>query len=379
MDLILEQGSLLFLECEAIAQDTSDNKAPIISLVTENSGLDSDADDADWEPQPVDANVAGLHRRHRRSANLTARVLRIFQTPELPIRTFQSSFAERLLSLPSADAEHTFPLHKQITELESVFGEAALEHCAIMLADVKRSQKLSKKIVERANLASPLAVDVRWTVISRLFWPQQADEKAELPPELGRVVAQHNEAFGGLLSKRKLQVLPHAGTVEIQVQRESRVDNYAVTPAQYAILSHVAENGDVSLDDIVARVKVSQANAKKALRFWTSEGVVEEYAPQRFRPRENGADFVQDTSFLRDEDEGDAAAEMQRPIVTMFVDGMLRNQGPLGLDTIHNRLTMLCDEYTWSKSELLVFLNGRIAEEKLTKAGELFKLVPPSG
>ena len=237
--------------------------------------------------------------------------------------------------------------------LKKRFGEAALQHCEVMLRDVGESRRVTAGIHKHFGDADIQVVDV--TVVSRTCWPSLPAEVFHLPSKVKLQLDRYEKQFLHAKAPRKLAWKPTLGCVTLDVHFDdgSVVRDVTCTPMHAAILYHFGERSRWDLTQLAEALGVSRDLTKRKLALWLNRGFIHEVPPDSA-----GGDTAYEavTSQLgsgdaprhvtEEEDDGDGAEakakqlEDEMKVYEQYVVGMLTNLESLPLDRIHNMLKM---------------------------------------
>lgn len=134
--------------------------------------------DEDWAPRPIDA---GPDYRQSKKSDVIAIIISIFDDEQGFIAAIEKSCAEQIIQIRKYDSRKEYELNEN---LKKRFGDSSMNKCDVMLNDIKRSQRIDRRIhridaeVEQdrrdevkaaMNILHPL-------ILSRQFWPLFNDD-----------------------------------------------------------------------------------------------------------------------------------------------------------------------------------------------------------
>ncbi|KAF8899488.1 hypothetical protein CPB84DRAFT_1780406 [Gymnopilus junonius] len=336
--------------------DDDDGDSDLLALVDEDDGdaptliqhaHERDVDDysnLDWDPEPVDA---GPEFRTNKPSDVLSTLVSIYDSPDLFVNELQALLAQRLLAITRRGSRNVIsdPVEKRrkIEMLKLRFGETAMQMCEVMLRDMTDS---------RGSMACPRS---EWStlhpsIISRQFWP--ALESSGLMQE------DYSREYANLKPDKKLQWLPHLGTVQIELELEDRM--VEVEYSTY-LRSLFAFSAVWTLDDLVGSGAVGSIDRNAALRAlstWVDHGVLRE-DPENMPGPERVREAIAKPAPAADVPSLSAAqlqqAEQMR-VYWKFIEGMLTNLGSLRLDRIQSMLNS--PGYDKTTEQLAAFLEA---------------------
>ncbi|ROT36940.1 Cullin family protein [Sodiomyces alkalinus F11] len=368
-----------------------------------------DWDDMEWLPDPVDA---GINYKRPKTEDVIGTLINALGSRDIFIKEFQNIIAERLLS-KQAD----FPQEiKVLNLLKKRFGEHALQGCDVMIKDIQDSRRVdavvSRNIRAAIGLGSPdrragAIPSYHTRILSRLFWPTLDREHFLLPRPIAEVQRRYDVEYEQLKSSRKLTWLNNLGTATVQLDLQDRSIHTDCKTYEAAVIYAFREeedNSDAPVQRTVAQLEemlqMDDDTIRLALRFWASQRIAREVAPDTFVVLER----------LEDDDDATAGASAgasrgasgppegpardiaspskskggglnaqereRRQVYWQFIVGMLTNSSPaMPLAQIAMMMKMLIpDGFPWGNEELQMFLAEKIAAKELELAGGKYRL-----
>ncbi|KAJ2025758.1 Anaphase-promoting complex subunit 2 [Coemansia sp. S85] len=381
-DMVSEESELF--------EDLASGHGVIMDNGAEGIVYDEDYADKNWEPLPIEAKTVYLTAQ-RRDADVLSLLVSIYETKDVFVQEFERHLAQRLLACTEYGAEREI---RQVEMMKLRFGDRALEKCEVMLKDVAESKRTDQHVAETSQ-------EKRWDmplhalIVSRQFWSSAPREQFAMPREMADIQNKYAGMYEVLKPARKLEWRDALGSVTLQIELADRTVSVSAKPSQAAVLFALQETPAMALAELAQKMECSEEFALSRVRFWLARGIVREIDANVFEVVETdssgddaaagsmpaagrgGAGSDQDDD---DEDSGAGAAgasNARAEALRMhfnFVEGMLRNFGPLPLDRILSMLGMFLPGENTTAEDLRSFLALMAREDKLELAGGLYKL-----
>ncbi|KAJ2461687.1 Anaphase-promoting complex subunit 2 [Coemansia sp. RSA 2424] len=388
-DMVSEESELF--------EDLASGQGVIIDSGAEGIVYDEDYADKSWEPLPIEAKSVYLTAQ-RRDADVLSLLVSIYETKDVFVQEFERHLAQRLLACANYNAEREI---KQVEMMKLRFGDRALEKCEVMLKDVAESKRTDQLVAE-ASTEKHWDMPLHALIVSRQFWSSAPREQFVVPCAMADIRDKYAGMYESLKPARKLEWRDALGSVALQVELADRTISVLAKPAQAAVLFAFQETPVLALADLAQRMECTEEFALSRVRFWQTRGVVRENDANVFEvvETENGggsgepskgtvggrstAATTAPESTHGDEDDDDEGSASGRGASSArtealrvhfnFIEGMLRNFGPLPLDRIQSMLGMFLPGDSTTVDELRSFLALMAREDKLEMAGGLYKL-----
>ncbi|OLL25396.1 Anaphase-promoting complex subunit 2 [Neolecta irregularis DAH-3] len=343
-------------------------------LMQETAEVDiDDFDDMNWIPDPVDAGPD--YRKD--NGDVIAALVSIYENTEVFVKELQILLADRLLALVDYDMDREI---RNIELLKLRFGEANLQMCDIMLKDIADSKRLDDQI--HGTKFEEIKASFSPNFANWLFWPAFRTENIILPSELNLELRKYARAFEELKPSRKLEVLPHLGWVDIELDLEDRHLALSVTPAQATVIYQFLETDTNTLDSLLELFNNDRASTLRAILYWVRIGVLKETSKDQYFLLEKAESFAPGAASVVEQPVSAiqsavdiSASEMQ--MYWSYITNMLKNMGAQPAERIQSILTMLVPPpnlYSKSLNELQAFLEEMVNEEKLEFVTGNYKL-----
>lgn len=331
----------------------------------------------------------------RRSSDVLACLVNIYGSKTLFVNEFRAMLADKLLSAvyqPGGSPHDTDREVRHLELLKKRFGEAALQHCEVMLRDVGESRRITTGIHKHFGDTDIQVVDV--TVVSRTCWPLLPAEVFQLPTKVQQQLDRYEKQFLHAKAPRKLAWKPALGCVTLDVHFDdgSVVREVTCTPLHATILHHFGERRRWPLKELAEALGVSRDLTKRKLRLWLNRGFLHEVPPDG---KDGDTTYTAASSLgngdaprhvTEEDDDGDGAdakakqLEDEMKVYEQYVVGMLTNLESLPLDRIHNMLKMFVQSddgnggYDRTEQELQRFLGRMVEDGKLEAAGGQYRI-----
>ncbi|KAJ3286366.1 Anaphase-promoting complex subunit 2 [Rhizoclosmatium sp. JEL0117] len=352
-----------------------DSMRSVINILT---GDAKDSDDMDLENSTISNTFSDILLRNgfkgkvlrdqQLPADITTSLVKIFDSPDVFIKEFQTLLGDRLISRSDYETDREL---KNLELLKKHFSEAGLHQCEVMIKDLMDSKRINTNI---CNNMDPESRFVNMKVLSRLFWPQFTFEPQNHPPCVSRFLEKYDALYSKLKSMRSLRHLTNYGTVDLDLEFEDRTLSLTVTPAQASIIGFFDGKDTLSLSQLVNLSGKSAQSVEKLVSFWKSKGVLKQNMNATIsvveRIDDEGALVEQEMTDVRGHEEVEQNVEAIPETVKMFrpfVQAMLGNLGSLPVDRIYTSLKAF--GFTESQDKLRAYLDSLIEEDLLEAAG----------
>lgn len=398
-------------------EDESSNSETLVELaieldktgglpVEEGRGADDgelDWDDMNWMPDPVDAP----EYKRTKHTDVIGALISLFDTKDTFLKEFQKILGERLLR-----REHDFDKEIRVMELLKIrFGESSLQACEVMLRDIQDSRRVDLNILKDEKMHPDTFPQLQSKILSHLFWPSLHTESFALPPSITELQARYEAGFSRLKASRKLTWLPSLGQVTIHLQLQDRSVREEVQTWQAAVIHAFDSDANGrhcapvvrTVSDLKISLQMSDSLLHNALAFWVSKLVLVECRPETYRVLETlpASDTTNNTTITTLTAAATSVPQIAKAAATtntttttttaggigtmgtavrseedmlnekmevfwQFVQGMLTNQGPMGLERIVMMLKMVVpDGFPFRNEEMREFLAGKVREGAL--------------
>ncbi|KAL8825959.1 MAG: hypothetical protein Q9191_004088 [Dirinaria sp. TL-2023a] len=388
--------------------------------VDEGKGADDgdlDWDDMNWMPDPVDAPADYKRTKH---TDVIGALISLFDTKETFLKEFQKILGERLLR-----REHDFDKEIRVMELLKIrFGESSLQACEVMLRDILDSRRVDLAIRNSEEMHLDTFPQLQSKILSHLFWPSLHTESFAPPPSIADLQTHYEAGFAKLKPSRKLTWLPSLGQVTVHLDLQDRSVREEVQTWQAAVIHAFDSDANGrhcapvvrTYTDLKASLQMSDALLQNALAFWVAKLVLIESRPDTYRVLETlpSSTTTLTTSFAATTAGGSSSSNSVRATTTttlasssnalaaargplsgaavrseedmlsekmevfwQFVQGMLTNQGPMGLERIVLMLKMVVPGgFPFGNEEMREFLAGKVREGALAGGSGGYRIPP---
>ncbi|KAF7305903.1 Anaphase-promoting complex subunit 2 [Mycena chlorophos] len=363
----------------------------VANLVGEDDGGDSlvdendtpvplappDADgfnDPNWEPEPVDA---GPEFRANKPSDVISTLVSIYDSKDLFVREVQVLLAQRLLAITDEDNTPKVDKERRTIEILKIrFGEAAMQVCEVMLKDMADSRRIDNSVQDKNRTV------VHPTIISRHFWPALDSSDITMPGQFQALQQAYAKEFSTFKPDKRLRWLPHLGKISLTLELQDRTIQADVPPLEAAFIELFSQKNIWTMDELIAGVgPVDRTAALKALITWIDLGVLKEDQENVFRllelKEEPGPAPARSIAMAVEEPTLTAAEQQhmeQMRVYWKFVDGMLKNLGPMSLDRIQGMLK-LAPNYDQSLEQLGVFMDAARVRGMVTVKDGIWTIV----
>jgi len=290
-------------------------------------------------------------------------LVNIYGSKELFVNEYRTLLSNRLL------AQFSYETEKEIRNLELLklrFGEAPLHQCEVMLKDIGDSKRINTLLhqekqeetvapatsaeennqpMAKENYLQKCAFPVNSIILSAQFWPQfKAMETLQLPEPVVQSLETYTKAFEAMKGNRTLVWKTHLGFANIDLEMGEKKINLTVTPVQAAIIYHFQEKGEWTAEELSQSLKIPISTLRRRLTFWQTQGLLREFATDKYALVEEGMSDVEHGEGLaagaEDEDsesvtkstKNQRAEELQ--VFWSYIVNMLINLESLTLDRI---------------------------------------------
>ncbi|KAJ2911238.1 Anaphase-promoting complex subunit 2 [Coemansia aciculifera] len=384
-DMVSEESELF--------EDLASGNGVIMDNGAEGIVYDEDYADKSWEPLPIEAKTV-YQTAQRRDADVLSLLVSIYETKDIFVQEFERYLAQRLLAYSDYNAEREI---KQVEMMKLRFGDRALETCEVMLKDVAESKRTDQHVAETST-EKHWDMPLHALIVSRQFWSGAPKEQFVVPQAMADMRDRYAGMYELLKPARKLEWRDALGLVTMQIELADRTISVSAKPAQAAVLFVFQEHPVLTLAELALKIECTEEFALPRVRFWQARGVVREIDTSVFEVVEaegsigdgepgkdaavgRSAALVAGPGDDDDDVEGDASGSGASSARTEalrvhfnFIEGMLRNFGPLPIDRIQSMLAMFLPGEGTTTEELRSFLALMAREDKLEVAGGLYKL-----
>ncbi|KIO06137.1 hypothetical protein M404DRAFT_946866 [Pisolithus tinctorius Marx 270] len=343
--------------------------------------------DPEWTPEPVDA---GPDFRANKTSDIISTLVSIYDSKDLFIKELQVLLAQRLLALKDGNLDRE---RRNVEILKIRFGEPALQVCEVMLRDMTDSRRIDQHVQsQKPSVMHP-------TIISRHFWPALEASDMVMPGQFHDLQEQYAKEFSAFKPDKVIRWHPHLGRIQLELELDDRTVEADVPPLEAAFIELFSEKDTWTVDELIERVgTVTRSAALKALGTWVDMRLLKEDSENVFRllsvaedvtevappklgmtslriyllcsryviPAVGGEDLPPVISVQQQQ------AEQMR-VYWKFIEGMLTNLGPLGLDRIQAMLK-LARGYDRTIEQLGSFMEAAKREGLVTVKDGLWKL-----
>lgn len=373
-----------------------------------------------WEPRKRDPDLteSGI-----RGLDVLALLVSIYGTTDVFVAEYRTLLADKLVNSVSYSTDY------EVTTLELLkmrFGEDALHSCEVMLRDIEDSRRCNNAVKSDLNLQlqrqqqqssrkTPAAAEqaeaaqvVDMAVLSDQYWPSLSDSTAAaaiegivLHPTAVALLDQYTNTFAALKKPRKLNVYPHLGTVQLDLNfDDGATRTFHVSPIHASLILHVADDSTAmemssemsscssgrSSTDLAFLMSIDEEVVRRKMAFWVAKGVVSVrsremkhdpsdpmFNPAAGDPKDELVYEVIETQRERAEAEraalelaGEAGGEVMRAedddddemeggigaggntnekalhrVIEGYMRGMLSSQGSMSIERIHSMLKLM--------------------------------------
>ncbi|KAI9347794.1 hypothetical protein DFJ73DRAFT_452322 [Zopfochytrium polystomum] len=306
--------------------------------------------------------VEGSRRKKRvlsssMKSDIFSLLLKIFESSDSFMKEFQILLGNRLLKrdLESVDAETV-----HLTMLKKYFPESKLQHCEVMIMDIRDSLALNVTtyLPDRVIPASA-------KVVSKLYWPELCTETILIRGQLRGQLDQLQEKFSLLKPSRSLLWLSQYGVVDLHLEFEDREVEISATIAQAALLDQFSTRSHWTLQELSEAVKASPSFLEKNLIFWINNQILQNiggtYSVIESLSEKIGHDGCSVEN--KEEDTGKLVQDMKAHMP--FLTGILTNFRAVPLDRIQKMLAQFSPGYNRTPDELHRFLDALVSDGTL--------------
>lgn len=318
------------------------------------------------------------------------------------IKELQNVLGERLLRSEDYNFEKELELLRMF---RMRFEEYHITQCEIMLRDAFDSRRIDEEVhsvidpIRRSN-----EPDFHAKMISKYYWPALRDETFVLPRGLAAIAERYGTQYRWVKADRRLEWLNALGRVSVELELSDRTIAEEVTTWQAAVIYqfHSDDSNTLAtstLTDIISALQMDESLVRAALTFWVGKLVLREStsAPDTFTVLERLPSSDSSASATQANNVAAAAAAAAQAetaaasstlkssadllqdnakIYSSFIVGMLTNQGAMPAKRVHMMLKMVVPGgFPFEQEELVGFMNELVKEERVERAGMLWKIV----
>lgn len=281
--------------------------------------------------------------------------------------------AQRLLALKDGNLDRE---RRNVEILKIRFGEPALQVCEVMLRDMTDSRRIDQHVQsQKPSVMHP-------TIISRHFWPALEASDMVMPGQFHDLQEQYAKEFSAFKPDKVIRWHPHLGRIQLELELDDRIVEADVPPLEAAFIELFSEKDTWTVDELIERVgTVTRSAALKALGTWVDMRLLKEDSENVFRllsVAEDVTEVAPPKLAVGGEDLPPVISVQQQQAEQMrvywkFIEGMLTNLGPLGLDRIQAMLK-LARGYDRTIEQLGSFMEAAKREGLVTVKDGLWKL-----
>jgi len=313
------------------------------------------------------------------------------------IKELQNVLGERLLRSEDYNFEKELRLLKMF---KMRFEEYHITQCEIMLRDALESQRIDRAVNSARNTSSE--PDFHAKMISKYYWPALRDETFLIPKEMANIAERYGLEYSRVKADRRLEWLNVLGRVSVELELKDRTIAEEVTTWQAAVIYQFNSDDNTptsrTVTDITSALEMDEALVRAALTFWVGKLVLREStsSPDTFTVLESLPASDSSSSATQATNVAAAAAAAQAEtaaasstlktsadllqdnakIYSSFIVGMLTNQGAMPAKRVHMMLKMVVPGgFPFEQEELIGFMTELVREEKIERAGMLWKVV----
>ena len=389
-------------------------------------GLESDTnwDDLDWTPPPLDASA---DYQSSRTQDVTWYLLTVWKRDNL-IEELEAVLGADLLERKGP----SFDTHKALVDLiQSRLGDEKLQSCDVMLSDMSQSEKINSQIhieisrveAERARVERRLGnrlppspsrggriVTFDTRILSSYFWPELQESEFALPWPVRWRLREFADHFERIKKQRKLNWLPALGRATVELQLTDRTVTVECTPWQASVIyafqpsstepthghqktrAGSVQQPEESANEPVTRtvselaqtVEMEETLVRQALVFWVGESVMRAVAVDTYTVLETlDGELSSDESDIAERQAEAAAAAASsaaeqrqaellaknKDLYRQFILGMLTNQGKMNASRVHMMLKVgLPSGFTFGEDGVRALMDELVQEGKVAVA-----------
>ena len=194
----------------------------------------------------------------------------------------------------------------------------------------------------------------------------------------------YNACFNGIKASRKLEWLPMAGVVELEIKMGATCRTLKVTPAEASLILAFKEKGikinkdEYEIEVLAQQFQVHQDTLLEWVEVWSAEGVLGVFSNRIVSINTVSGERLDELKSL-----GKKATSSNRQLspeasnLAPMILAMLTNLGSCPLEMIHRTLSMLCMDpfpYTLNPKQLEQLLSMLVDEGKLEHDGVKYAL-----
>jgi len=256
VNLILEDSSLMDSGFSAHKPNDDD--------ILRDPSVQAEIDD-NWKPEPLHSHIRDLNSlvREGSDSDALALLLNVYGSISSFVSQLEKEISRRVELTPGYlfDAEV-----KAVELLKKRFGNQIFLNCEVILQDVSDSKRLANRIDD--SFLQPL-------VVSHMYWPEFAGEQFKLPAIVQEQIIEFEENFKTIKTQRRLEWINSAGIVEIELSFEDGESMiFCVPPITASTILLLNNQNEISIEDVVESLGISNQGAESALSYWTKSNVL---------------------------------------------------------------------------------------------------------
>ncbi|KAJ3325129.1 WD repeat-containing protein 49 [Boothiomyces sp. JEL0866] len=298
----------------------------------------------------------------------------IFPSKAVFAKDYQTILSGQLTSLSDYEVDDQI---RHVEMLKSRFGDVEMSQVSVMMKDVADSRRIHNHYNTKAKSENNFST----LIISRFFWPKFTHVDCEMPAILATNIKAYEASFEEIKASRKLNWIPTAGVVDLEISGESGPVSFQVTPLQAIIVMVFEKVDEIELAEMESKTNCPIKQIVEAVEFWKTHNILDMIGNIIFSKQSIPKQRLKELLKLNEEDgpQKSAMPEMteRMDMIWPMVQGMLTNLGPSSTATIHQTLEMFKSEifqYNLSEDELQSVLEFMVEQEKLEIEVDTFRI-----
>lgn len=318
----------------------------------------------DWHPDPIDALP------DFRKQDIIESLISIFDSKEQFISELVDAFSRKLLAIKDFNISDSL---LKLQQLKPKFEENELNNLDVMIRDIADSEDIDSFIHSKN---SNLANNIRFSILSYMYWPELEDLEFKLPDSLTQQMESYAAEFKEVKKGRIIKCLK-IGIVEVVLEFGDVKLQFDVSPDKAAVINCFDDESPTqNLMNICMKLEMDPATAKDALKYWVNAGILKSDADGYvvIEAQEPRSELMVDEDDTKDHDDEKFAGYAP---YWAFITEMLSNLGPMEASKIHTFLTAVVPKklgYTASAGELDEFLKYCVSRNQLDLVSGKYKL-----
>ncbi|KAJ3262291.1 WD40 repeat domain 95 [Boothiomyces macroporosus] len=298
----------------------------------------------------------------------------IFPSKAVFAKDYQTILSSQLTRLSDFNVDDQI---RHVEMLKSRFGDLEMSQVSVMMKDVADSRRIYNHYITKPDSEDTFSA----LIISRFFWPKFTHASCGMPEMLTTHIKRYEASFEEIKASRKLNWIPTAGVVDLEVSNEKGPMRLQVTPLQATVLLIFEKVDEIELADVEQRTDCPVKQIVEAIEFWKTHNILDIVGTTIYSIQSIPKARLKEILNIDETVESHKCVLPQLSekvdMIWPMVQGMLTNLGPSNTFTIHQTLEMFRSEifqYDMSEGELQSVLEAMVEQEKLEIEVDTFRI-----